>query len=139
MIIKKKKMFISGPIDDIPNRRLKRFDELKTFFEGRGYEVFTEIDVPMPGLAIEPENLADKCNKEPGLISWMVITMSKIFLLAKCDSLFLLSGWRKCTTSMIIALFAHKLGMPVYADRDMDVKLPNEDKVRNWFEDQMKD
>src|SRR3989338_2775565 len=131
------KIFISGPIEGMSDRHLKRFGELKEYFERAGYEIITELAVPRPELENEVERLINKCNKETDLISWLIISMSKIWALAQCDALFLLSGWRECHASLILFVIARKLGLPAYVDDGSAIKLANEDKIRGWFEKQM--
>lgn len=131
------RIFIAGPVDGVPNNRLKRFDQLKKYFESRGYEIITEIDVPTPELEKDVERLIDKCDKGPDLVSWLILSMIKFWTLANCDALFLLSGWQECHTSIILFVIAKKLGLPVYVDDGLAIKLANEDKIKSWFEKQM--
>lgn len=132
-----KKIFISGPIDGVPARRLKRFDELKEYFESNGGEIITEFDVPYPELEEDAEKLVDKCNKETDLVSWLIISMKKIWAMAQCDALFLLPGWQECHLSVMLFVAARKLDMPAYIDDGSAIKLANEDELRNWFEKEM--
>lgn len=131
------KIFISGPIDDVPLNRLRRFDEIKRHFESKDYEVVTEIDIPYPELADDMERMVDNCQKEPDLVTWLVLSVKKIWLMAQCDALFLLPNWQECHTSSMLFLAAKKLGMPVYTDTGSAIKLANEGEVRGWFEEQM--
>ena len=132
-------MFISGPTDGVSASRLKRFDELKEYFESNDGEIITELDVPFPELENDTERLIDACNKEKDSISWMIISMSKIWAMSQCDALFLLPGWQDCHTSVMLFVVARKLGMPAYVDNGSAIKLANEDELRNWFEQQIKD
>ncbi len=131
------KMFISGPIDGVPLNRLKRFDELKTYFESNDYEIVTEIDIPYPELEDDMERMVDKCEKEPDLVTWVFLSMKKVWFMAQCDALFLLPKWQECHACIILFVAARKMGMPVYVDSGGAIKLANEDDVKDWFNSQM--
>lgn len=132
------KMFISGPIEDTPLNRLKRFDEIKRFLESKDYEVVTEIDIPYPELKDDMDHMIDECQKEPDLVTWLVLSLKKVWIMAQCDALFLLPNWQECHASIILFVAARKLDMPVYVDDGSAIKLVNEDEVKNWFQKQIK-
>jgi hypothetical protein len=71
------KMFISGPIDDVAINRLRRFDDIKKYFESQGHEIITEIDIPYPELDSEIQKLIDDGEKEPDLATWLVLSLKK--------------------------------------------------------------
>lgn len=131
------RMFISGPIEEVPLRKLRRFDEVKRYFEDNGYEIVTEIDVSYPKLETEIQKIIKDCDKEEDLISWLVASTKKAWVMAKCDALFLLPDWRECHTSIILFIAARKLEMPVFVDDGSAIKLANEDEIQRWFENQI--
>lgn len=131
------KVFISGPIENMPPNRLRRFEEAKQHFENEGFEVVTEIDVPYPELKDDMDKMVDKCNKEPDLVTWLFLSMKKVWLMSQCDALFLLPKWQECHACEILSITAKKLAMPIYIDDGSTIKLANESEVRDWFESQM--
>lgn len=133
------KMFISGPIDDVALNRLRRFDDIKKYFESQGHEIITEIDIPYPELDSEIQKLIDDGEKEPDLATWLVLSLKKIWMMAQCDALFLLPNWQECHTSIMMFVTARKLGMPAYVDDGSAIKLVNEDEIKSWFERQIDD
>lgn len=132
------KVFISGPLNNKNDwHLLKRFEAIKKWLTDNGYEVVLEIDIPYPDFAEDIEKIIDTCAKEPDQVDWLIMTMKKIWLLAQCDALFLLSNWIESHTCDILFLYAKKLGMPVYADYGEAIDLTNEDEIKNWFEEKL--
>ena len=86
--------------------------------------------------------LNEQCNDlqrlQEFLVSWLILSMRKIWAMAQCDALFLLPGWQECHTSVMLFAAARKLGMPAYIDNGSAIKLANETEVRDWFEREMK-
>lgn len=131
------RIFISGPIENTSIIRLRRFDEIKRFFENKGYEVITEIDIPYPQLEDEIESLVGKSQKDPDSATWLVLATKKLWLMAQCDALFLLPKWDESDASSIMRIAAKKLGMPIYVDDGSAIILADENDLKNWFQRQM--
>ena len=131
------KVFISGPTEDTPLNRLRRFDEIQKFLEGRGYEIASELDIPYPALEPEINELISNFESDPDSATWLVLSMKKVWLMAKCDTLYLLPHWQECYTSIILFVIAKKLDINIFIDNGEPIKLKNEEELANWFDNQI--
>ncbi|MDO8668830.1 MAG: DUF4406 domain-containing protein [Candidatus Buchananbacteria bacterium] len=131
------RLFISGPIDGVPLNRLRRFDDVKRFLEQRGHQIITEIDVPYPDLNNADTTIAYQCDKEPELLTWLILLTKKMWIMTQCDILFLLPGWEVSHDASVLFVTAKKLEMPIYIDDGSAIKLTNEDEIKSWFEKQI--
>ncbi|PJE58257.1 MAG: hypothetical protein COU81_01675 [Candidatus Portnoybacteria bacterium CG10_big_fil_rev_8_21_14_0_10_36_7] len=131
------KIFIAGPIAQATYNQLKRFDEMKHYYETQGHEVITEINVPHLQLMNDTQIIADKCQKEPPETAWLIMLMHKIWVMAQCDTLILLPCWRVCPTSVALWIVAKEINMSVLEDKGL-VIIDNEDELEDWFHRQIK-
>jgi len=128
-----------GPINEDYPQNVQREQIFKKWFEERGYEVVLEQDIPTPDL--EENTLSKELNIDDVHVNWLAMTTRKQIELAKCDELFLLCGWEKTATGVIIYATALKLGITTYMDSGKGLlRIVNKpDDTRDWLEKQFED
>lgn len=89
------KMYISGPITNIPDRNRQAFDDAESFLLSLGHEVVNPFHLNPPGN------------------SWHDCMKTDLKAMLECDELAMLDGWRDSKGACIEAVLAERLEMPV--------------------------
>jgi hypothetical protein len=86
-------VYISGPIDGLPDRNEKAFRAAERYLNTLGYETLVPLDVP----AFEHRNGEAKCPRGytdgGGHSSACWIRGDLLAMLETCDAIFMMNGW----------------------------------------------
>ncbi len=93
------KIYLSGPISNMPDNNKAAFDEAAEELREWGYEVINPIDLD---LAAESD------------LTWEACMKRDIKLLMDCDGIMLLDGWHKSAGAQLEFLLASRLGLKYY-------------------------
>lgn len=91
------RVYISGPIEGEPNY-LERFAEAEEKLYAKGYEICNPIDARKP---CEGKSVVDACAK----------------LLADCDGIYMLDGWKRSAVSRLEFAYAVDHKMHIFFER----------------------
>lgn len=112
LMCKKKRVYICGPITNIPDFNKPLFSQVEQFLIDKNFE------------PVNPHNLCTHHVKElKGEELWRACMKTVIAKLVDCDVLLLLPNWQKSRGAKIERNLAHDLGIPVKDLSDFDIRL----------------
>ncbi len=97
-----RRIYISGPMSNMPEHNFPAFNAEAARLRGLGYEVVNPVDV----------------NPDPG-VSWHDCLRRDLQELLTCDTIALLPGWQKSQGAHLEMHVAHRVGMEIVIAADI--------------------
>lgn len=99
--LKKKRVYISGPMTGLPGLNFPAFNTEALRLEGMGYDVVNPVD-----LCVNPT-------------SWEQCMRIDLAALLTCDMIALLPGWQKSRGAHLEVNIAHQVGIEIVSAKDL--------------------